>query len=53
MMQQWGVAFPTPAKGPLYAWATHTPGPAKPTQQEKQANRKVGETEQRTATPAA
>ena len=53
MIQQWEVAFPTPAKAPLYAWATRTPGPAEPTRQEKRAKRKIGETEQRTATPAA
>ena len=55
MVQQWEARPPpsTPAKDPLYALATHTPGPAEPTRQEKRATRKVGETEQRTATPAA
>ena len=45
MMQQCKVAFPTPAKGPLYVWATGTPGPAKPTRQERRAKlkRKGGE----------
>ena len=56
MMQQWELPWPTPAKGPLYAWpteATRTPGQAKPARQEQLAKRKRGETEQRTATPAA
>ena len=51
-MQQWEVAFPTPAKAPLYLWVTRTPGLAKPTQQERRAKRRARETEQRTATPA-
>ena len=44
MMQQWEVASPTPAKGPLYSWVTRTPGLAKPTQQERRAKWKAGET---------
>ena len=53
MMQQWEVAFQTPAKGPLYAWVTRTKGPAEPARQKIRAKQKDGETEQRTATPAA
>ena len=52
-MQQWQVAFPAPAEGPLYSWVTRAPGLAKPTQKEKRAKRKAGETARKTVTPAA
>ena len=52
MMQQWGIAFPTPAEAPLYSWVTRTPGPAKHTQKERRVKRKDGETAQKTVTPA-
>ena len=42
MMQQWEVAFPTPAKGILYSWVARTPGPVNFTQQERRAKRKAG-----------
>ena len=42
MMKQWEMAYPPPTKGPLYAWTTRTPGPAKPAQKEVRAKRKAG-----------
>ena len=53
MLQQWEVAYPTPKKGPIYAWAARASAPAGPTKQERRANQKVEETERRTATPTA
>ena len=43
MTKQWEVAYPTPTKGPLYAWTTRTPGPAKSTQKEVRVKRKAGD----------
>ena len=53
MLRQWEVAYPTPAKGLLYAWVVRAPCPAGPTQRERRGKRKTGETEQGTATPTA
>ena len=53
LMQQCGAASPTPARGPLYSWVTHTPGLAKPAKQERRAKQKAAESALKAATPAA